>query len=92
MNRADLVDAIALDTDLPKNEIEKILLSAFDCIQKAIIRDDDVTLSGFGTFSRTIRKARKGYNPHSGEPINIPDLILPKFTPGKDFKKALNSS
>ncbi|RMG00311.1 MAG: DNA-binding protein HU, partial [Nitrospirae bacterium] len=44
-------------------------------------------LVGFGTFSISKRKARKGRNPRTGEEISIPPSKIPKFTPGKDFKE-----
>jgi DNA-binding protein HU-beta len=44
---------------------------------------------GFGTFSVTKRKARKGRNPRTGEEIKIPATKAPKFTPGKGLKEAI---
>lgn len=92
MNKSELVDQIADATRLPKNEVEVILNKSMELIQKAVQSGDDVTLSGFGTFSKTKRKARKGYNPHTGQEMKIPAMTLPKFKAGKDFRKALSSS
>ena len=89
MNKADLVDQIAEATKLPKNEVELVINKGMEVIQAAVKRGDDVTLSGFGTFTKTKRKARQGYNPFTGQEMKIPAMTLPKFRPGKDFKKAL---
>ncbi len=40
----------------------------------------------FGTFEPQHRAARAGRNPQTGEPIEIAEATLPKFTPGKLFK------
>jgi len=47
-------------------------------------------LIGFGTFSVRTRKARKGRNPQTGAVINIKASKTVKFTPGQDFKNAVN--
>ncbi|MBS1234811.1 MAG: DNA-binding protein [Nitrospirae bacterium] len=50
-----------------------------------------VALVGFGTFSQSKRKARKGRNPRTGETIKIAAAKLPKFSAGKTFKDAVNN-
>ncbi|HMK49868.1 MAG TPA: HU family DNA-binding protein [Thermodesulfovibrionales bacterium] len=45
-----------------------------------------VTLVGFGTFSVSKRKSRKGRNPRTGDVITIPAGKIPKFTAGKSLK------
>ena len=44
-------------------------------------------LVGFGTFEPQHRNARVGRNPQTGEPLEIAEATLPKFTPGKSFKE-----
>jgi DNA-binding protein HU-beta len=48
-----------------------------------------VTLVGFGTFSVARRKARKGKNPRTGQPMNVTGGRTPRFKPSKEFKRAL---
>ncbi|NNK85814.1 MAG: HU family DNA-binding protein, partial [Desulfobacterales bacterium] len=50
----------------------------------------DVTLTGYGTFKVAKRKARKGRNPQTGEEIQIKAAKVPKFSPGKALKEAVN--
>ena len=52
-------------------------------------KDGKVTLVGFGTFSVSKRKARKGRNPQTGETIKIAAAKVPKFTAGKGLKDAI---
>jgi DNA-binding protein HU-beta len=44
---------------------------------------------GFGTFQKTRRKARKGRNPQTGEPIKIKATNVVKFKPGKKLRDAI---
>ena len=55
-------------------------------IKKAVKKGDDVTLVGFGTFTKSKRKARTGRNPQTGKEIKIPAMTVPKFRAGREFK------
>jgi len=57
-----------------------------DGVKKSLKKGDKVTLIGFGTFSVTQRKARKGRNPQTGKEIKIPARKAPKFAAGKALK------
>ncbi len=53
-----------------------------DSVAKALKKKDGkVTLVGFGTFSKVRRKARKGRNPQTGEPIKIKATNVCKIQP-----------
>ncbi|MEJ2182201.1 MAG: HU family DNA-binding protein [Nitrospirota bacterium] len=89
MTKAELVEKIAQEADLNKAEAGRSLDAALDAITKALKKNQKVTLVGFGTFSVTKRKARKGRNPQTGNEIKIPAQKAPKFTPGKSLKDAI---
>ena len=50
---------------------------------------DKVALVGFGTFSVSKRKARTARNPRTGETIEVPAKMAPKFKAGRDLKNAV---
>ncbi len=87
MTKAELVEKVASDTGLSKADAGRALDAAFDNIKKTLKKGQKVTLVGFGTFSVSKRKARKGRNPQTGEEIKIPASKIPKFTPGKGLKE-----
>ena len=89
MNKTELVDHLAQHTRLTKTDIELVLNKSIEIIKQSVKKGDDVTLVGFGTFTRSKRKARMGRNPQTGKEIKIPASVVPKFRPGKEFKKAL---
>jgi DNA-binding protein HU-beta len=91
MNKAELVAKLSENkslSELKKSQIEIILNETLSII-KNTVKKDDVTLIGFGTFSKTKRKARMGRNPQTGKELKIPARTVPKFKAGKDFKDLL---
>ena len=89
MNKTQLVDQIAKQTQTTKTQIEEILNTSIEIIKKTVKKGDDVTLVGFGTFTRSKRSSRKGRNPQTGNEIEIPARVVPKFRPGTEFKEVV---
>ena len=89
MNKAELVEKISKETSLTKANIETVLDAMIGTICKSVKKGEEVKLVGFGTFSKTKRKARVGRNPNTGKEIQIPAAWVPKFKPGMDFKSLL---
>ncbi len=86
MNKAELIDTLAGQTDQTKADITRTLDALIDTIEAAVAKGDKVQLVGFGTFEPQHRAARTGRNPQTGAAIEIAEAILPKFSPGKAFK------
>lgn len=86
MNKAQLVEKIAHQTETTKAQTERMLDATVDIIRKSVKKGDEVKLVGFGTFTKTKRKARTGRNPQTGKAIKIPAAWYPKFRPGSEFK------
>lgn len=89
MNKAQLIEKVAKECDATKAETERMLDSTIDIVRRAVKKGDDVKLVGFGTFTKTKRKARTGRNPQTGKAIKIPAAWHPKFRPGTEFKSML---
>ena len=61
-----------------------------DTVTENLQKNEEVVLTGFGTFSAKTRHARKGVNPQKPEEkIDIPEVVIPKFKSGKALKDAL---
>lgn len=87
MTKAELVDKVAEDAGISKTVAAAALNSIMDSIEKTLKKKDGkVTLVGFGTFTKVRRKARKGRNPQTGEPIKIKACTVVKFRPGKKLR------
>ncbi len=89
MTKTDLIEKMAKDAKITKAAANKAIDSFVDGVTKALKKGGKVTLVGFGSFSVTQRKARKGRNPQTGAEIKIAARKAPKFTAGKEFKKAV---
>ncbi|MBW2607021.1 MAG: HU family DNA-binding protein [Deltaproteobacteria bacterium] len=90
MTKAELVDMMAKDANISKVAAANALNSFMANITKALKKKDGkVTLVGFGTFAKVRRKARKGRNPQTGEPIKIKACNVVKFRAGKKLKDAV---
>jgi DNA-binding protein HU-beta len=90
MTKAELIEQMAEDAGISKAAAATALNSMIDGITEALKKKDSkVTLVGFGTFSKSRRKARKGRNPQTGETIKIKASNTVKFKPGKKLKDAV---
>jgi DNA-binding protein HU-beta len=90
MTKTELVEKAAIDAKISKVAAAAALNSFMASVTKALKKKNGrVTLVGFGTFSKIRRKARKGRNPQTGEPIKIKASNVVKFRPGKKLKDAI---
>lgn len=84
MTKADLIDKMASSAGITKTAAGAALEAFMAGVSEALKEEDGkVTLVGFGTFTKTTRKARKGRNPRTGEEITIDACSVVKFKPGK---------
>ena len=89
MNKAELVNAIAIKSKTSKTNAEHLLDSTLAVILKAVAKGEEVKIVGFGTFCKTERKPKTGRNPKTGQTYQIPSTIVPRFKPGKEFKDSV---
>ena len=89
MTKAELIASLAKEAKISKASAEKAINAFTDCVTKALKKGGKLTLPGFGTFSLTKRRARKGRNPQTGKAINIPANKVAKFKAGKLLKSAV---
>ena len=90
MNKEDLVDAIADETQLSKTDSKKFLDALIKIIPRTLATGNNIQLVGLASFSVTERAARKGRNPQTGKEIDIAASKVVKFTAGKALKEVIN--
>ena len=76
MNKTEFIKAIAEKTGLSKKDAAAAVAAALETITDTI-KEDTVSLSGFGTFGCKHRLAREGKNPRTGEMVNISAANVP---------------
>jgi len=90
MNKKELVERISKEAALTQKDSEKFLNSFMKITSEKLAEGEEIRLVGFGTFKVVEKKERKGVNPKTLKPINIPAHKAPKFVPGKDLKEIVN--
>lgn len=89
MNKADLAEAVFNKIGGTKKASEDAVETVFSSIANALGKGEEVSVSGFGTFLAKKRAARTARNPRTGEAVNVPEMMVPKFRPGKGLKDAV---
>ncbi len=92
MNKTELVQKLARQTDLTQAKAAEVIDSIFsiDSGQGIIAVELDagreVTISGFGKFETRRRSARQGRNPATGTNIEIAAKTYPAFKAAKGLR------
>ena len=87
MTKTELVAAIADRTGVSKADVEPTLGGFPDIVSQEVAKGDDkVTIPGFLSFEQTMRSARKGRNPQTGEEIQVPASKAVKISAGSKLK------
>jgi nucleoid DNA-binding protein len=86
LNKSHLVNYVAEELRTSKLQAALLVETVLSGIKKGLQEDQNVTLTGFGTFELKPRKARTGRNPHTGEPISIAAGRRVGFRVGKALK------
>lgn len=92
MNKAELIDAMAKETNLTKKDVESVLNSFVNVVSNELAKKEKVQLVGFGTFETRERAERTGVNPQTKEQIKIPATTAPAFKAGKALKDLVNKN
>ncbi len=89
MTKNKLIERVAKKSHLTKRAAADAVNSVFDLITDNLGRGEKTIITGFGTFLVRSRAARRGRNPQTGEPIQIPGKKLPSFVAGKTIKRQI---
>ncbi|MBT3785129.1 HU family DNA-binding protein [bacterium] len=90
MNKNELTKRISETTPLNQKEAASAIDAFIDVIKDELGKGEKIQLVGFGSWEVKERAERTGVNPQTGDKIKISATKLPKFTPGKALKDAVN--
>ena len=91
MNKTELVNVVASETNVAKKDVDAVVTAALKAIADAMKEGDKVALLGFGTFEAKATTEREGRNPKTGEKITIAAGKKPAFTASKALKDEINA-
>jgi len=89
MTKADLVEQIAEQTGISRNQTAVIVDQLLDAMSRALSDGKHLEIRGFGTFKVRERRARRARNPRSGSEVLVPAKLVPVFKPSKELKAAV---
>ncbi len=90
MNKGDLINKVAEGAGISKAQAGDAVAAVFDSIEGALKAGDKAAFVGFGTFSTSVRQAREGRNPLTGDKIQIAKKTMVKFKAGKALSDSVN--
>ncbi|MCA6504852.1 MAG: HU family DNA-binding protein [Pseudanabaena sp.] len=92
INRQDIIRGMMAEVDgLSYSMASASLEAALACVTKALADHQSVILSDFGKFGVRHRRARLGMHPRTHQPIQIPEVNVPHFTPSPNLKKLVQN-
>jgi integration host factor subunit beta len=90
MNKSELIEALALEVNIPLREASSITNTILEAMTDALAAGDSIEIRGFGSFVVKEYGTYYGRNPKTGEKIKVPPKKLPFFKVGKELKERVN--
>jgi DNA-binding protein HU-beta len=91
MNKGQLIDSVAADLETSKAAAARAVEAVLTGMVNGIKHDDNLTISGFGSFFKKARAARTVRNPMTGVPIEVKATTTVSFRPSQALKSDLSS-
>ena len=87
-----LVEALCVQTSLPRQQSKRLVEAIFEQIKKALESGDDVLISGFGKFYVREKAPRRGRNPATGGDLTLDARRVITFRCSPVLRKKLNGA
>ena len=89
MNKTEFINAEAEKSGLSKVDAKKAVEAFVETVSSELKEGGKVALLGFGSFSVAEKSARKGVNPKTKQPIEIPARKSVKFKAGAELTEII---
>lgn len=91
MNKSEFIDNVAEKAQMSRAAAARAVDAIFDtaagAVSEAVHGIGELSIPGFGKFTKKTRAARQGRNPRTGAVIDIPERSTISFTAGKNFRE-----
>ena len=92
MNKAQFVELVQeCGGYKTKVEAEAAIKAFTEAVSTALVKKEDVSLVGFGSFSAVLQKGKSGKVPGTDKTYTTQDKMVPKFKAGKGLKDRVAS-
>ena len=85
MTKADIVNEIAKNTGISKDDVLKTVEAFMETVKVSLTKEENVYLRGFGSFVVKKRAQKTARNISKNTTIIIPEHNIPSFKPAKVF-------
>lgn len=94
MTKAELVAQVAdaIGPGVTKRDCALVVDAFLNAVKRAMQEDDHIEIRGFGTFKVQKRKSRMARNPRTGEPVKVPERMVPVFKPSRKLRTKVDRS
>ena len=89
MNKTEFINSVAEKSGLSKVDAKKAVEAFVETVSSELKEGGKVALLGFGSFSVAEKSARKGVNPKTKQPIEIPARKSVKFKAGAELTEII---
>ena len=90
ITRKELAAILSEKTGFTVKESAEFLDRVFEILTETLERGEKIKIHGFGNFVVREKRARRGRNPKTGEPLQISGRRVVTFKPSPILRKALN--
>lgn len=90
MNKTKIVANIADKTGYTRAEVGAVIEEFIAQVTEGLANGEVVRVASLGKFEVRERKARTAVNPRTGRTMEIANLTIPAFRPGKPFIENIN--
>lgn len=86
MQKTQFIGEVAARAGVSKKQAKHVLDTALQIIAEQLQQGERVVLTGFGTFEVRSRRARRGVNPQTRQPMTINATRTPGFSASNSLK------
>jgi len=90
MNKAQMIERVRQARNLDTQTANRAVNVMLEEISLALARGNRVEIRGFGVFAPTLRRARTGRNPRTGEKVDVNSKTALAFRASRQLLGRLN--
>jgi DNA-binding protein HU-beta len=92
MNKTDLITDLSAELGVSKKVAKDTINMLFEKIVDGMMSEGKVTIVDFGSFLALQKPARTARNPKTGESVEVPARVVPRFRASKTLKERVKDS
>lgn len=91
MTKSELIERLVQrEAHMSHKDVELAVKLLLDQMVAELSDRGRIEIRGFGSFTVHERPARRGRNPKTGAPVEIPRKFVPHFKPGKELRQRVD--